>query len=162
MVRLLFVLDQHILLYDAMATVADVLAAASRLLLQMARVTQGPSSILHKSCIGQLTVTQLTEKALRMPAIVQSLDHTPYHKLIAFPTARSKQDVEIMLAVFPALKLKEDSFWKRPETLGTDKALLMPDLTVRVDNPLILSETGVAPHAHRIQKGHISSFCRYS
>ena len=41
MVRLLFVLDQHILLYNAMASVADVLAAASRLLLQMAGVTQG-------------------------------------------------------------------------------------------------------------------------
>lgn len=56
MVRLLFVLDQHVFFYDAMATVADVLAAAGCFLLQVAGVAQSSAAILHKSSVGQFAV----------------------------------------------------------------------------------------------------------
>lgn len=76
-----------------------------------------------------------------MPAVVQCLDHAPYHKLIAFSAAGRKQDVEIMLAVLPALELKEHTLREWSKALGADKALLMPNFSMRIDDTFILLKT---------------------
>lgn len=148
MVWLLFVLDEHVVLDNAMATVTDVLPTACCLLLQVTWMAQGSPTILDKSSIRQLTVTQLTQEALWMPVVIHSFDYTPNHKLIAFPTAGRKQDMEVMFTILPPFKLEEYTIWKGSEALSTDKALLMPDFTMRIHNPLVLFEACVAADAH--------------
>lgn len=90
-----------------------------------------------------------------MPTVVQCLDDTANNKLSTFSTTGSEQHMKVMFTVLPAFKLIKDSLWKWLEALGTHKALWVPDLTVGVDDLLVLSETLTTPAANANPQIHV-------
>jgi hypothetical protein len=58
-------------------------------------------------------------EALRMPALLHSIDHTPNNELAAFSTARGVECLEIILAVMAAVILEEWIVFERTKALHT-------------------------------------------
>ena len=66
-----------------------------------------------------------------------------------------EEDLEVMLAVFPALKLKEDSIREGPEALGADEAAAVEQVSVRVEGlaGLFKGLAAVSAGARRVPGG---------
>jgi len=108
---------------------------------------ESPSLIFNEAKICQLFVTHLTGEALRVPGRVHGLDHSSHDELPAFSTAWGKQDMEVMLAVFPALELVEYTIRKGPETLGAYEAGWVEKVSIGVDYLCLWFKTVVTPSA---------------
>jgi len=107
-----------------------VFAHPSCLYLGVTFVAEGSSLILDEPQICQLLVTHLTAKTLRVPSGLHGLDDPSDDELPALGAARSKQDVEVMLAVFPPFELIEHTFGERSETLGTHETARMEEFSI--------------------------------
>lgn len=64
-------------------------------------------------------------------------------------------DLEVMLAVFPPLKLKEDTIREGPEALGADEAAAVEQVSVRVEGlaGLLKGSAAVSAVARRVPGG---------
>ena len=84
-------------------------------------MAEGTILVPDEPAIGQLLVAQFAAEAMRMPIGGHCFDDPSNHEFTAFVAARSKEDVEVTLAVLPALKLVENAVWESAETLGASK-----------------------------------------
>jgi len=131
-----------------------VFAHPSCLYLGVTFVAEGSSLVLDEPQICQLLVTHLTAKTLRVPSGLHGLDDPSDDELPALGAARSEQDVEVMFAVFPSLKLIEHSIWERSEALRTHEAAGVEKFTIGVHyfgfwlKPIVATSTGNAVQVH--------------
>lgn len=92
----------------------------------------------------------LAPEATRMPIGVHSLYHPSDDEFTAFPATRREQHMEIVLAVFPTFEFKENSILENLEALSAHKALLMPQLSSRINNLLIGFKTLTTASAEHV------------
>lgn len=128
---------QRFVVNNSMALVADVLASSSGPGQSATVVAERLSLMTNEAEVGQLLAALLATEALGVPVGVHRLNHSPNHEFAAFSTARCKENMKVMFAVFPALKFIEGSIRKRPKALGTHKTLRMPKFSVGIDNLLM-------------------------
>jgi len=69
-----------------------------------------------------------------MPGGAHGLDDPSNDELATLGTAGSEEDMKVMLAVFPAFKLIENSIREGSEAMGTNKAAAAEELPIAVDN----------------------------
>lgn len=117
---------QGVTINDSMATVTHVLPLGLGLDPGIALMAESTAGIADEAQISQFFAAQLACKAARVPVEVHCLDHPANDEFIALAATRSKENLEVMLAVFPALKLIENVIRKGTEALGTYKALGVP------------------------------------
>lgn len=140
---------------DAMALVTDMLPKSNLFLLAIAIVTKRSVLIADETRIGQWDGAPFARETLRMPVGCHRLNDAPDDEIVALVAARRKQDVEVLLAVLAPLELVEDTILELPEALGANKALRMPELAVRVDDPFVGLESLVAPGAVHGAERHV-------
>lgn len=90
-----------------------------------------------------------------MPVVVHGLDDAANDELVAFATAGREQHLEVVLAVPSPLKLVEHIVRESSETLRANKALRVPQLSVRVDYLLLRFKPFTAPRAHHRLQRHL-------
>ena len=71
---------------------------------------------------------------MRLTLVATHLDHPPDDELATLGAAWREENVEVVLAIFPALELVEDPVGEGAEALGADEARGVEELAVRVDN----------------------------
>lgn len=138
-----------------MALVADVLPKSDLFLLAVAIVTKRSVLVPDEARIGQRNGAPFARETLRMPVGRHRLNDTSDDEIVALVAARCKQDVEILLAVLAPLELVEDAILELAEALSAHKALRMPELAVRVDDPFVRLESLVAPGAVHGAERHV-------
>jgi len=137
-----------------MALLTHISSGSFCLDLCIALPAESPSLIFYEAKISQLFVTHFTSEALWMPSRVHGLDHSSHDKLAAFSATWGKQDMEVMLAVFPTLELIEDTIRKGPEALCADEAGGVEKVSVGVDDfglgfkSIVTSSAGHAIDVH--------------
>ena len=101
----------------------------------------------------------MANKDWKQPAVPDAnltnyLDDPSDDELPALGAARSKQDVEVMLAVFPPFELIEHTFGERSETLGTHETARMEEFSIWIDyfclrfEPIITTGAGNTVQVH--------------
>lgn len=123
------ILDVCALLDDPLTLVAHIAPIAGLLLHLVALPAQRPAAVPQEANIGKLLAASLAKEALRVPARIHRLDHTPDDELTAFVAARRVQYVEVVLTVLASLKLEIDTIRERFQALRADKAVGVPDLS---------------------------------
>lgn len=152
MVRVVFE-NERLLLDDGVTLLTDVLPETASLLTVMTRAAQVAAGVLDESDVSEHGLADITAEAVGMPAVIHGFNHTPNYKLSTLVATWSEQHLEIMFAVFSSLELIKESIWKLLETLGTDEALLVIQLTVAVNNLLRRSKATFAPLARGVCQG---------
>ena len=115
---------------DLMASLTHVLSDGVRLLLSIAGVTQSSICIANESLIGKRVIAHVAGETLRMPAAVQSSNHSTNDEFAAFRTTRSVQYVKVPFAILSTFKLVKDSLRsERSETLSAHETIVVPNLT---------------------------------
>jgi hypothetical protein len=138
-------------LYYSVALVTDVFPKSCCFLLCIALAAQSSSSISEETNVGEFDTAEFASEALGVPTVVHCLDNTPNYELPTFSAAWGEENVKVVFAVFPSFKFVEYTIGERAETLGANKALLMPNLPSRVDDlfvdfkPFRTSETQDVP-----------------
>lgn len=140
---------------DTMALVADVLSRAHVFFLLVTIVAKSTVLVANESRIRQWDIAPLAGETIRMPVGRHRLDHPTDDKVVALVTARGKQDVKILLAIFAPFEFVEDAILKLAEALGTDKTLGVPKLAIRVYDSLMRFEALVAPSTNHCTERHV-------
>ena len=89
-----------------------------------------------------------------LPSLDTHLDDPSDDELPALGAAGSEEDMEVMLAIFPSIKLVEHSIWEGSEALGTDKAVRMEQFSIAVHyfcfgfEAIFTASTGHAVEVH--------------
>jgi len=136
------------------ALLTHVFPQASSFYLGVTFMAQSSALVLDEPKICQLLVTHLAGKTFRVPSGLHGLDDPSDDELPALGAARSEQDVEVMFAVFPSLKLIEHSIWERSEALRTHEAAGVEKFTIGVHyfgfwlKPIVATSTGNAVQVH--------------
>jgi len=90
-------------------------------LFHIALFTKWPLGNFHKTRVGQLNITRVATKTLRMPIKVNRFYDASIYELFAFATYWREQKLEIVFAKFPILKLVVNAILKCLKTLGASK-----------------------------------------
>jgi len=146
--------SQRLLVNGRMALLTHVLPHASSFHLGIAFMTESSALILDEAKICQFLVTHLTTETLGVPSCSHRLDDPSDDELPALGAAGSEEDMEVMLAIFPSIKLVEHSIWEGSEALGTDKAVRMEQFSIAVHyfcfgfEAIFTASTGHAVEVH--------------
>lgn len=117
---------------DGMTLMAHIFPHPLGFFFGIAFTAQGSSSVLDKALVSERGGADLTQEAVGVPAVVHGLDDSSHDELPAFSTAWCEENMEVVLTIFPTLKLIKHSLRKWLEALGTDKAGRVPHPTVKV------------------------------
>lgn len=126
---------------DGMTLMAHIFPHPLGFFFGIAFPAQGSSSVLDKALVSERGGADLTQEAVGVPAVVHGLDDSSHDELPAFSAAWCEENMEVVLTIFPTLKLIKHSLRKWLEALGTDKTLGVPHLSIGVDYFLIGAES---------------------
>lgn len=163
MIRLTTVLQRHVI-HNSMTLVADVLPNSSSLLFCIALMAEGSASVLYEALVSKWHLAGFAAETLGVPVVVHGFNDSANDELPTLATARGKQDMEVVLTVLAAFKLVEDSIRKWAEALTANKAGLVPNLAMGVDNLLVgfkpVPTAGTGHRFERHQEVCFSLFCK--
>ena len=93
-------------------------AVCFEFLFDVALSTERPLRYLHEARVGQLDLTRVTPKALRMPIEADGLYDATTYELLAFAAHGRVQQLKVVFAKFPILKLVVEAVLKRLKALS--------------------------------------------
>lgn len=116
-------------------------------------VEHQPASILYEALVSEWHLAGFAAETLGVPVVVHGFNDSANDELPTLATARGKQDMEVVLTVLAAFKLVEDSIRKWAEALTANKAGLVPNLAMGVDNLLVgFKPVPTAGTGHRFER----------